>query len=83
MPPLPATVLDTLEEVEVVRAASKRALPPAQELTLDQANRGVARWGGYLDRKQDGPRGTESIDIGLRRLFDITFGWRLATARKS
>ncbi|MHB9008148.1 MAG: IS4 family transposase [Limisphaerales bacterium] len=53
-----------------------RTDPP---MTLEEANRWVARWGGYLDRKQDGPPGPESIGIGLRRLFDITLGWRLKT----
>ncbi|MCB1126117.1 MAG: hypothetical protein KDM81_06460 [Verrucomicrobiae bacterium] len=50
---------------------------------MEQANRLVARWGGYLDRKHDGPPGAESIGIGLRRLFDITFGWRLRAKNQS
>jgi hypothetical protein len=30
-----------------------------------------------LDRNHDGPPGPESIGIGLHRLIDITWGWRL------
>ena len=48
-----------------------------RSLTLGEANRLVARLGGYLDRKHDGPPGAESMGIGLRRLIDITWGWRL------
>jgi hypothetical protein len=52
-------------------------------MTLGEANRRIARWGGYLDRKHDGPPGPESIGIGLRRLFDITWGWRLRDQNKT
>lgn len=47
--------------------------------TLEEANRLAARWGGYLDRKLDDPPEPESIGIGLRRLYDVTFGWTLAS----
>jgi len=33
--------------------------------------------GGYLARKNDGDPGAESLGIGLRRLADLTWGWRL------
>jgi hypothetical protein len=46
-------------------------------LTLGEANRLVARLGGYLARKGDGEPGAESLGIGLRRLMDLTWGWRL------
>jgi hypothetical protein len=51
--------------------------PATGALTLGEANRLVARLGGYLGRKIDGPPGAESIGLGLRRLIDITWGWRL------
>jgi hypothetical protein len=46
-------------------------------MTLSEANRRVARLGGYLDRQGDGEPGAESIGLGLRRLIDLTWGWRL------
>ena len=46
-------------------------------MTLNEANRRVARLGGYLARKGDGEPGAESIGVGLRRLMDLTWGWRL------
>jgi hypothetical protein len=48
-----------------------------QRLTLPEANGLVARLGGYLDRKADGPPRAESLGIGLRRLHDMTWGWPL------
>jgi hypothetical protein len=44
---------------------------------LGEANRWVARLGGYLGRNQDGPPGAESFGIGLRRLADRVYGWKL------
>ena len=46
-------------------------------LTLGEANKLVARLGGYSGRKGDGEPGAESIGLGLRRLIDMTWGWRL------
>jgi hypothetical protein len=46
-------------------------------MTLAQTNRLVASLGGYLGRAQDGEPGAESLGIGLRRLADRVWGWRL------
>lgn len=46
-------------------------------MTLVETNRLVARLGGYLGRTQDGEPGAESLGIGLRRLADLVWGWRL------
>jgi hypothetical protein len=40
--------------------------------TLNEANRRVARLGGYMARKGDGEPGAESLGLGLRRLTDLT-----------
>jgi Transposase Tn5 dimerisation domain len=47
------------------------------DLTLAEANRLTARLGGYMGRRHDGDPGAESLGIGLRRLMDLTRGWRL------
>jgi len=39
----------------------------------------VARLGGYLARKGDGPPGTITLWRGWKRLADLTEGWNLAT----
>ncbi len=38
----------------------------------------VARLGGYLDRRSDGPPGTITLWRGWKRLADLTEGWNLA-----
>jgi hypothetical protein len=48
-----------------------------QQLPLQEANRLVARLGGYLGRRGDGEPGVESVGIGLRRLSDLCWGWML------
>jgi hypothetical protein len=45
-------------------------------MTLAEANATVAQLGGFGARRCDGPPGVESLTIGLRRLHDMTFGWR-------
>ena len=39
----------------------------------------VAKLGGYLARKSDGPPGTITLWRGWKRLADLTEGWNLAT----
>ena len=51
-------------------------------MTLSEANRRVARLGGYMARKGDGEPGAESLGLGLRRLTDLTRGWRLRRQAK-
>ncbi len=38
----------------------------------------VAKLGGYLDRRSDGPPGTITLWRGWKRLADLTEGWNLA-----
>ncbi len=47
--------------------------------TLREAIRRVAGLGGFLGRKGDGERGTQTRWIGLRRLDDIVTMWRVMT----
>ena len=44
---------------------------------LGEANRLVARLGGYVGRRHDGEPGAESVGIGMRRLMDMARGWTL------
>jgi hypothetical protein len=43
----------------------------------------LARLGGHLGRRGDGPPGVLCLARGLQRLHDITLGWQLAHKRKS
>ena len=38
----------------------------------------IAKLGGYLARKNDGPPGTITLLRGWKRLTDLTEGWALA-----
>ncbi len=53
-----------------------------RQLSVGQANHLVARLGGFADRKADGEPGVESVGIGLRRLSDLTWGWKLCENNK-
>lgn len=46
-------------------------------MTLGEANRMVAKLGGWLGRTGDGEPGAESLAAGLGRLQDMLLGWRL------
>jgi len=46
-------------------------------MTLCEANRLIARLGGYLGRKNDGEPGAESLGLGLSRLMDMARVWRM------
>ncbi len=86
LPQLPATVLYTPEELMVLVSAIQKKTPrlvQIRKLTLQEANRLVARLGGYAGRRGDGEPGVESIGIGLRRLSDLCWGWRLCANNES
>lgn len=51
--------------------------------TVREAVRRLARLGGHLGRRGDGPPGALCLARGLQRLHDITLGWKLAHERKS
>lgn len=46
--------------------------------TIQDFVKGVAKLGGYLGRKKDGPPGTKTLWLGLRRLSDLVNGYLLA-----
>jgi hypothetical protein len=73
VPDLPCTVL--------LEAAAWQALycaihatpaPPAQPPSLGEAVRSLAKLGGYMGRRRDGPPGPEVLWRGLQRLVDLT-----------
>ena len=51
--------------------------------TVREAVRRLARLGGHLGRRGDGPPGALCLARGLQRLHDITLGWKLAHKRKN
>jgi hypothetical protein len=77
VPDLPAEVLFTDIELEVLTAyaKSRRDLTPPKRLA--DAVRLVARLGGYLDRKSDPPPGHQVIWIGYSELRPMCKGFLL------
>ena len=51
-------------------------LPP-EAPSLKQAVDWIARLGGYLNRRSDGPPGAQVLWRGMRRLEDITEAYRI------
>lgn len=78
-PSLPCS--EFLSELEwtvlVVKTIHNSRLVPTTP-TISEALVGIAKLGGYLARKKDGPPGTLVLWRGWKRLMDIAEGWRLA-----
>jgi hypothetical protein len=66
-PNAPATEMLAEDEVHVICAMTKK-FAQRQTLTLNEAVRAVAQWGGFLARKSDGEPGPMAIWSGLRCL---------------
>jgi hypothetical protein len=64
-------------KVLYLKVNKKRELPKIPP-TIGEAVIWIARLGGYLARKNDGPPGTIALWRGWKRLSDLTDGWNLA-----
>jgi Druantia protein DruA/Transposase Tn5 dimerisation domain/Transposase DNA-binding len=72
-PEVPCTVFFREEEWKALCIHHQRTPePPKEPPTLNIAMRMVAKLGGFLGRKADGPPGTTTLWRGLQRLSDIT-----------
>jgi hypothetical protein len=79
-PATPCTNFLAQQEWRVLyQKANKNSDPPATPPTIGEAVTWIARLGGYLARKSDGPPGTITLWRGWKRLTDLTEGWNLAT----
>jgi hypothetical protein len=74
-PEEPAESVASAVEIEAVQAASRARRPIT---TVRQFVDAVAKLGGYLGRKCDGPPGWQSLWRGYQRLTDILLGIELA-----
>jgi hypothetical protein len=73
---LPCTVVLTEAEWKALYSfIHKTALLPGEVPTLGQVTAWIAKLGGFLGRKADGPPGVQVLWQGWRRLFDITQTW--------
>jgi hypothetical protein len=79
-PDAPARTIASQEEIEMVEHASKQ---PRRVQTVKQFVDAVARLGGYLGRKGDGPPGWMTLWRGYQRLKDMLLGAELARSNPS
>jgi hypothetical protein len=72
---IPATDAVSQEIVQVVTLLQKR---PCEIVTAKELWHAIARLGGYLDRKGDGPPGWQTLWKGWMRVMDVLEGVHLA-----
>jgi len=78
VPDVACTVIFSQQQWQAVWAHHHRSLElPERVPTLSVMLGLVARLGGYLGRKHDGPPGPQSVWRGLKRMADITDTWCL------
>jgi hypothetical protein len=70
----PATQVATAAEIALLAALQKT---DAERMTVRDFVRGVAKLGGYLGRKKDGPPGVLTLWRGYQRLQDMLAGYQL------
>lgn len=68
------------DEMQVLSALARRdhGLKEGEPLSLRDAVRMIAQWGGFLGRKSDGEPGAQTLWRGLLRLDAAVMGFRLA-----
>lgn len=78
-PDRPCTdLLSHMEWTVLYRKAHANKTPPKQPPKMRDVVISIAKLGGYLARKSDGPPGTLAMWRGWKRLADLVDGWRLA-----
>ena len=73
-----STLLSEQEWTVLSIKATKNSETPTMPPTIADAVIWIARLGGYLARRSDGPPGTLALWRGWKRLTDLTEGWNLA-----
>ena len=71
--------LSKLEWTVLVMKSSSSANLPETPPSIAEVLISIAKLGGYLARKKDGPPGTLVLWRGWRRLIDIAEGWSMAS----
>ena len=73
-PELPCNLIFEDEEWQAVYIVTKKERPPETPPSIDEMIRMIAGYGGFLNRKNDGYPGPQTIWIGLQRCRDIMLG---------
>jgi hypothetical protein len=64
------------DEWQAVYAVVKKEKPPEQTPSLGEMVGLIARLGGWMGRKCDGPPGPKAMWQGMQRMTDLALGWR-------
>lgn len=75
MPEMPCDLAFEEDEWECAYALTNKKKPPLKAPTLGEMINMIAKMGGYLGRKSDGPPGPQAIWIGIQKLYFNTEGW--------
>ena len=78
-PELPCDAVLDPAEGQAVYVAIHHQSPPIIPPPLPAMLGGIARLGGHLGRKCDGPPGPKALWIGLQRARDLAWGMQLAS----
>lgn len=76
-PERPCTDVLTPEQADVLAATTRRP-PSSPPLSLGEAVTAIAKLGGFLARKSDGPPGVKTLWRGLKALDERVEGYRTA-----
>jgi Transposase DNA-binding/Transposase Tn5 dimerisation domain len=79
----PEAPAEAAAPAELVAVLAARLGRPVDSLTQREFWHGVARLGGFLDRKSDGEPGWQTLWAGLRRLQDMAWGAATTAASSS
>jgi hypothetical protein len=82
-PELPCNVVFADEEWQAVYIVAKRQAPPEVPPSLNEMVRMVAGFGGFLNRKNDGFPGPQTLWIGLQRCRDFVLAMEAQRATLS
>lgn len=76
VPELPCSLVFELEEWQSVYAIVKKKAPPEKPPSLGEMVCMVAKLGGYLGRKGDGPPGPKAMWRGMQKMMIYAEGWK-------
>jgi hypothetical protein len=70
-PDIPCNIVFTEEEWKIIYIMTYKKKPPKKPLSLSEMINKIARFGGYLNRKNDIEPGPTALWIGLQRMKDF------------
>jgi len=76
-PDMPCDAVLSVEEWKAVYTVVTKQSPPRTPPSLGEMVEMIAKLGGYLGRRHDGPPGPKTMWIGVQRMRDFAGAWSL------